>query len=384
MVKPGLRVSTSRSRGNELMPVVRCQNCQLPYPERGVPYLCPACGGIFDFDGPFDFSLEIDDPNQPGMWRYRDAFALPESAREVSLGEGNTPLVWAEIEGIRAALKLESANPTGSYKDRGTAVLMSHLLNRGIKAAVEDSSGNAGASFAAYAARAGIKGRVFVPESASGPKRVQIEQLGAELVSIPGPRSEAARAVLQEVEQGAVYASHAYLPFGLAGIATIAYEIWQQLGCSPGSVVAPVGHGGLLLGIMRGFSALHNAGLIDKTPYYIGVQAQACAPAVSLYMQQFGMDIPVLEDTTLAEGVRVRNPVRAAAIVSEMGIAGGEFIGIPEENILTGFKQAARQGFYIEPTSALPWAALSMLKKELPEPVVIILTGTGLKYNPYS
>ncbi len=366
------------------MPVVRCQSCHLPYPEQGVPFLCPACGSTFDFDGPFDFHMEKNASGQTGMWRYRQSFALSESAQMVSLGEGNTPLVWTDIDGVRVALKLEMLNPTGSYKDRGTAVMMSHLQDRGVKGAVEDSSGNAGASFAAYAARAGIAGRVFVPESASGPKRIQIERYGSELVSIPGPRSEAARAVLQEVEKGAVYASHAYLPFGLAGIATISYEIWQQLGTEPGSVIAPVGHGGLLLGVMRGFSALQNAGLIKKAPYYVGVQAQACAPAVSLYMHRFGMDLPVHEDATLAEGVRVRHPVRAETILHEMGLDGGEFIGIPEEQILPAFNQAARQGFYIEPTSALPWAALSMARKVLPEPVVIILTGAGLKYNPYS
>jgi len=366
------------------MPVIRCQACGNPYPEKKVPYLCPSCGGIFDFESPFDFFLEKVDPSLPGMWRYRHAFGLPDNTAMVTLGEGNTPLVWTSINGKQAALKLEMLNPTGSYKDRGTAVLMSQLLWRGVTSAVEDSSGNAGASFAAYAARAGIRGRVYVPESASGPKKVQIEQYGAELVRIPGPRSEAARAVLQEVKQGAVYASHAYLPFGLAGNATAAYEIWQQLGSGPGSLIAPVGHGGLLLGIMRGFAALQQTGLIGTCPYYVGVQAQACAPAVSLYMHQFGEDIPVQEEATLAEGVRVRQPVRAAAIVAEMGSDGGEMVAIPEEAIFPAFQQAARQGFYIEPTSALAWAAMEFVKKDLPEPVVIILTGAGLKYNPYS
>ncbi len=366
------------------MTVIRCQACGYSYPEMGTPYLCSSCGGIFDFADPFDFSLDKVDPALPGMWRYRHAFGLPDEAPMVTLGEGNTPLVWTGIDGKDAALKLELLNPTGSYKDRGTSVLMSHLLWRGVSSAVEDSSGNAGASFAAYAARAGINGRVFVPESASGPKKVQIEQYGADLVLIPGPRSEAARAVLQEVNQGAVYASHAYLPFGLAGNATTAYEIWQQLGSVPGSVIAPVGHGGLLLGVMRGFAALRHAGLIAGLPYYVGVQAQACAPAVSLYMQQLGKNIPVQEEVTLAEGVRVRQPVRAAAIVAEMGRDGGEMVAVPECAILPAFHQAARQGFYIEPTSALAWAVVKLIKKDLPDPVVIILTGAGLKYNPYS
>jgi len=186
------------------------------------------------------------------------------------------------------------------------------------------------------------------------------------------------------VNQGAVYASHAYLPFSLAGIATAAYEIWQQLHSVPGSVIAPVGHGGLLLGVMRGFSALQKAGYTGTFPYFVGVQAQACAPAVSLYLKQFRMDVPVQECTTLAEGVRVQQPVRAAAILTEMERTGGEMVAIPEEAILPAYQQAARQGFHIEPTSALAWAAMQFIKKDLPEPVVIILTGAGLKYNPYS
>ncbi len=123
------------------------------------------------------------------------------------------------------------------------------------KSAVEDSSGNAGASFAAYAARGGIKARVFIPESASGPKRRQIETYGAELIPVSGPRSAAAEAVEREAQAGEVYASHAYLPFGMAGIATIAYEIFEQLGRAPGTVIAPAGHASLVLGYSARFQS---------------------------------------------------------------------------------------------------------------------------------
>ena len=110
-------------------------------------------------------------------------------------------------------------------------------------AALEDSSGNAGASFAAYAARAGVRAKVFIPDAAAGPKRKQIEAYGAEVIRIPGLRSNAAEAALNAAAGGEVYASHAYLPFGLSGYATIAYEIFRQLGQAPGSVIAPVGQG---------------------------------------------------------------------------------------------------------------------------------------------
>jgi threonine synthase len=237
-----------------------CERCGQSYPGRGTPFCCPACGGVYDQVAPPSFDLHKVDARQPGLWRYFAALGLPDGAPHLWLGEGQTPLVWLAEDGIRLGLKLENLNPTGSYKDRGSAVLLSQLLVRGVREAVEDSSGNAGASFAAYAAFAGVKARVYVPESASGPKLRQIEAYGAEVRAIPGPRSAAAAAVLQEAKAGVPYASHAYLPFGLAGIATIAYELWEA-GFRSGSIIAPVGHGGLLLGVVRGFLALQQAGL---------------------------------------------------------------------------------------------------------------------------
>lgn len=368
-------------------PQIRCTNCARPYEAQGVPYLCPACGGVYDFDGPPVFSPGSQELDQPGMWRYRKTFSLPANAPVVSLGEGSTPLITQPLQDKTIWLKLESLNPTGSYKDRGSAVLLSQLAARGVQQAVEDSSGNAGASFAAYAARAGLGARVYVPESASGPKRGQIEAYGAQLAAVQGPRSAAAEAVLADVQQGAVYASHAYLPFGLAGVATIAYEIYEQLGAnglSAGSVVAPVGHGGLLLGLMRGFEALSRAGLIKKEPYYAGVQARACAPVWAGYTGGLAVDLPVEEGTTTAEGVRVRRPVRGQAILNRIGgnqwRSKGCMLAVDEADILPAYHELARSGVHVEPTSALVWAALKNNLDRFPEPVVLILSGAGLKY----
>ncbi len=157
-----------------------------------------------------------------------------------------------------------------------------------------------------------------MPESASGPKRRQIEQYGAELISIPGPRSEAARAVLHAVESGQAYGSHAFLPFGIPGIATIAYELMEQTGGNIGTVIAPVGHGALLLGVMRGFTALQTAGKLKSQPYYVGVQAKNCSPMAQAF--QFGLEklASAPEGGTVAEGVRVSSPVRVRAILKEM------------------------------------------------------------------
>jgi len=360
------------------MNVIHCLGCGAHYPDEGVPYKCLKCGGIFDWSGDFQYKADQLNDRNPGIWRYQSTFGLGEGIPVITLGEGNTPLIVDDYKGSRIAYKVEYSNPSGSYKDRGTSVLMSFLASRGVVGAVEDSSGNAGASFAAYAARAGVKARVYVPDSASGPKRQQIEVYGADLVAVPGPRSAAAEAVKREVEQGAVYASHAYLPFGMAGIATIAYEVYEQGGEAPGSIICPVGHGSLFLGIIRGFKALQKAGLISRLPVLAGVQAKACPPAWAMFHRKNG---DIREDKTLAEGVRVRYPVRAKALIAEMDPSRSFFLAIPEEPILAARDELAARGMYVEPTSAIVWEALKRLNGKIPEPIVLILTGSGFKFR---
>lgn len=356
-----------------------CTNCRQPYPDQGVPYRCAKCGGLFDFESPFSFDRSSIARDQPGIWRYRDSLELSNQAPVISLGEGNTPLVWAQVHGISVGFKCESQNPSGSFKDRGSAVLVSFLRLREVIEAVEDSSGNAGASFAAYAARAKINARVFVPEAASGPKRLQIASYGAQVIPVPGPRTQAAEAVKAAAEKGAVYASHAYLPFHLPGYATLAYELVEQLSGSPGTVIIPVGQGGLALGVQRGFQALVEAGVIQELPPLVAVQARACAPlwALSTYGPA-GLQW-VSEGQTLAEGIRVRYPVRGDAVIQAVEKTGGFFLAVDEEDIHLGRDELARQGLYVENTSAVVWKAVELVKGRVPEPIVAVLTGTGLK-----
>jgi threonine synthase len=361
------------------MTEIRCTNCRRPYPEQGVFHRCPVCTGLYD-----DAGLPAYDPGevdlaQTGIWRYRHTFGLPEQAPRVTIGEGETPLVWREALGRRMAFKLEFLNPTGSYKDRGAAVLCSFLRGRGADAAVEDSSGNAGASFAAYAAVGGIQARVFVPDAASGPKRSQIERYGAQVVRILGPRSNAAQAAERAVDQGVVYASHAYLPQVLVGYATLAYELYHQMGGAPGAVILPVGQGNLLLAVLRGFMALKAAGLIERIPKMVGVQALACAPLWALFRYGAAGLGWVAEGETLAEGVRVRFPVRGDAVMQMLAEQDGLLVAVDEPDILPGRDQLARLGFYVEPTSAIVWNALQQVAAELPDPVAVVLTGSGLK-----
>lgn len=357
-----------------------CLGCGRTYPLEGVPYRCPVCGGLYDMPAPLPYDPTKIDASQPGIWRYRHAFGLPDGADAVSLGEGKTPLVWGEAHGRKVAFKCEFLNPSGSFKDRGSSVIATFLRSRGAKEAVEDSSGNAGASFAAYAARAGIKPRIFVPASTSGPKRSQIEAYGAELRAIEGTRADAARAVQTEADRGSVYASHAWLPFNLPGYATAAYEIVEELGRMPGSVVVPAGQGGLLLGLYRGFDAIRQRGPFVPLPKLIGVQAAACAPLVEMLRLGPQSRPTIIEPETLAEGVRVLEPLRAQAIWQVTRSAGGTLVTVDEADILPGRDALARQGLYVEPTSALVWSALQQTLPLLRDPVVVILTGSGLKF----
>ena len=348
---------------------ISCINCGRAYPENGAPTFCPDCGGLFDFSRPWTLDPAQADSSRRGVFRFLPS-VTPDS---VSLGEGNTPLVWTEVFGRQVAFKCEYQNPTGSFKDRGSAALVAFLHSRGVTEAVEDSSGNAGASFAAYAARAGIRARVFVPETASGPKLNQIKAYGAEVVTVPGPRDNAEQAARQASAAGTVYASHAAMPFGLPGYATAAYEIFEQLGGRvPSAVIIPAGQGGLLLGVARGFDALRQAGAAREATRVVGVQSERCSPLAGQKSE--------VEGQTVAEGIRNTNPLRKAAVQKAVAESGGWWETVTEDEILPGRDALAQKGFYVEPTSAVVWSALEKSLPKLPDPVVVILTGSGLKF----
>jgi threonine synthase len=335
---------------------------------------------MLDLAMPLAFDPAQVDRAAAGMWRYRHTFPLPPGTEPVTLGEGGTPLVRLNVDGAAVHFKLEYLQPTGSFKDRGMAVMLTTLRAAGITEAVEDSSGNAGAAFAGYAARAGVRARVFVPAAAAGPKRAQIAAYGAEVVAVDGPRSAAAAAALAAVKAGAHYASHIYNPVGLAGNATAAYELVEQLGRAPGTVILPLGHGTLLLGLHRGFKALKAAGLIEQLPRLVGVQAMACAPIWAVH--RYGRDglAWVTEGETAAEGVRVVRPLRGDAVLAAVRETGGDILAVEDDDLRAGHNELARRGLYVETTAALVWPALQqVLAAGSAGEVVAVLTGSGLK-----
>ena len=215
-------------------------------------------------------------------------------------------------------------------------------------------------------------------------KESQIEAYGSELIPVPGPRSNASKAVRHEADSGITYASHVHQPYVLPGYATAAFEIYEQLDSAPGSVIVPAGQGSFLLGIARGFEALVNAGEISQTPQIIGVQSMACAPLWAAMQTGHGVGIQAKEGETIAEGIRVVEPLRKEQVLAAVKSSNGKMAAVEEQNILSGRDQLAKRGFHVEPTSAVVWQALLDNLEQLREPIVVVLTGSGLKFRETS
>jgi threonine synthase len=334
------------------------------------------CAGPFELARRLPFSPAAIDHVKNDLWRYGVMIPIGEP---ISLGEGYTPIVEVELEGRRALMKLEFLTPTGSFKDRGTAVLVSFMRALGVRKAHDDSSGNAAASLAAYCAYAGIECTLYVPAYASRAKLSQIEIYGARLVLVEGAREEAARKA-QETADESYYASHAYHPLILEGMKTFAYELWEQLDRkAPGAIIFPAGHGTFLLGAYYGFCDLKKAGLIERLPKLIAVQSEACAPLHAAF--EAGRDdvSPLEAKETIAEGIRIVRPVRAPEILRAIRATGGRVITVSDEEVRRARSVLACLGLFVEPTSAVAVAGWQKLKASPAEVVVIPLTGSGFK-----
>jgi threonine synthase len=279
-------------------------------------------------------------------------------------------------------VKLDYLMPTLSFKDRGAAVLVSVARALGAGHLVADSSGNAGASIAAYAARAGLSCRVYVPDATLTQKRTQLGAHGAEVVVVKGSRADAAAAAIQAVDESdAFYASHVWHPAFFEGTKTFAYEAWEQLGRrAPDEVFLPVGNGTLLLGAARGFADLHQAGLIDSMPRLVAVQASACNPVERAW--RTGVPAPTAVDCgpTSAEGIAIEAPVRGRQVLAAVRATGGRVIGVGEEAIIEAQAGLAARGLYVEATAAAVYAGL-LVEPPADRLVVLPLCGAGLKHG---
>ncbi|WP_254536745.1 pyridoxal-phosphate dependent enzyme [Halomarina litorea] len=349
-----------------------CPDCGTEYVDR---WRC-SCGHPLEFaDQPHPDPFGPD--AREGLWAF--APFLPVE-RRVSLGEGYTPLV--EAPEWDAAFKLEYVFPSGSFKDRGATATLSRGAELGVDRVVEDSSGNAGAAIATYAARAGVDCSIYVPAAVKASKVRAIERAGGEVVRVEGSREAVTDACVAAVEDGeGWYASHAWNPAFFAGTATFAYELAHQRDWSvPDAVVLPVGHGTLFLGAYRGFRHLFDSGWTDGMPRLLGAQAAGYDPIASeLHTKRRGSS----GRNDLADGIQIREPVRKAGILEAIEVTGGDCLSISAEATDRALDGLHERGFYTEPTCAVAPAALREYRERgvltEDDDVVVPLTGSGLK-----
>jgi threonine synthase len=310
----------------------------------------------------------------PGLIeRYRDRLPFAPEDPIVSLNEGSTPLVLAprlsERAGAEVWLKLEGANPTGSFKDRGMTCAVSAAVREGSQAVICASTGNTAASTAAYAARAGIRGAVIVPEGkiATG-KLAQALMHGARVVALRGNFDEALKLVRELANNHPISLVNSVNEFRIAGQKTAAYEIVEELG-EIDALCIPVGNAGNITAYWRGFKESVPP---TQHPRMLGFQAAGAAPLVHGH--------PVENPETIASAIRIGNPARWEEAMDAMTSSGGAVNAVTDEEILAAYKFLARQeGIFCEPASAASVAGLLTHGADGARRIVCVLTGHGLK-----
>jgi threonine synthase len=337
-------------------------------------------GELLDIDWEPRFDLDLIRRHKGTLWRYREGIPLREDANIVSLDEGFTPLTDVTLDGRNVLFKQDHLFPSGSYKDCGATVLVSKARELAIERVVQDSSGNAGCSVAAYCTRARIACEIFVPARTSPAKLAQIQSYGAKLRLIDGSRADTTRAALAAAET-TYYASHCWNPYFLHGTKTFAFEVCEQLGWElPDTVILPVGNGTLLLGAYLGFKDLIRAGVTQGFPRLVGVQAAACAPLYYAFLSRSPSTLPKAGET-MAEGIAIEHPVRGEQILAAIRETKGTILSVSEEEIADSLRLITAMGFYVEPTAAATVAGVRSYLASATgrERVVSVFTGHGLK-----
>ncbi|MBB4303852.1 threonine synthase [Rhodobium orientis] len=368
---------------------LRCTACGRDTDIADVPSLCPSCGEILDLHiAPREREPEVAKP--VGLWRWADHLPHCRPEHRISLGEGQSPLLAAprlagDLGLKNLWIKNDSIMPTASFKDRAVALATSLARNYGRPGLVLSSSGNAGASGAAYAARAGLPLVVFVPASAPEAKLRQIAAAGARLVTIDGKTSDCCRLADELARaRGWVNLTTTYHnPYGVDAYATLAYETVRL---DPDVVLLPVSSGPILAGIMKGYARLKAAGTITRIPRPIAVQSAACAPIVRAF-ETGGAIEPWDHQPTIASAL---NDTLAGYehdgdyTLSWIRRHNGAAAAIDDDTVRAGVRKLARtEGILVEPSAAVPIAAIpTLIERGLisrDERILAVATGHGLK-----
>lgn len=380
-----------------------CRSCGAEYP-LGQFYHCVKCDGIlevhYDYARAFRANpIANPDVSKPGIWKYADLLPIRDAANMVSLGEGDTPLIpvprLADLWrcGVDLRIKAESLNPSGSFKDRPTAVGVAAAKENGFDRVVLSSSGNASASAAAYAARAGMDCVVFVPEATDPNKVAQAQAYGARVFKVKGgfPNSYAAALECAQKHGMANVTSTFLYPYTMEGDKTPAYELYAQMrGRTPDYILVPISAGPLLVGIFKGFEEMHAAGLVRRLPAMIGVQARACEPITRAF-ENGDEKVAIWREKveTSAGGISdplVGYPEDGTLTLRTIRRSNGMAVSLDEAEILEALAAVEKKvGLYCEPSGAIAAGAVRKLwdqgRLAQDSVAVAVVTGHGFKFS---
>lgn len=326
------------------------------------------------------------------LWRYREVLPVTQESSIVSLGEGFTPLLHARRLGEKLGLsnlylKDESLNPTGSFKARGLALAVSMARELGIEKLAIPSAGNAGGALAAYAARAGLKAAVFMPEETPLANRLECVLLGAEVVLVPGSIKDCARALGERSVEGWFDCSTLREPYRLEGKKTMAYEVLEQLDWRvPDAMIYPTGGGTGLIGMWKAFDEMQELGWIEqKRPRMFAVQSTGCAPIVRAFARGAEKADEWLEPKTIASGLRVPSAIGDFLMLRALRESHGAALAIEDKLMLEAVRELAEtEGIVTSPEGGATLAGLKRLVADGflsgIETIILFLTASGYKY----
>jgi threonine synthase len=367
-----------------------CDDCRRSAPLDEPALLCRACGGLLEIAYDLDRAdRDILTGDGPGIWRWRGLLPVDQP---LHLGEGDTPLLSTRTLGDRIGvpgllIKNDTLMPTGSFKDRGFSVAVSVARSLGIEKAFTYSSGNAGASFAAYAGRAGIEATVLVEESANEAKVAAISLYGARVLRLRYQSSVEIFDSVSALTQAGHYSFVNFInPVRHEGMKTYAYEICEALGWrAPDVMVHPVGTGGGLWGAWKGFRELHRMGVIDRLPRMVGVQPAATPPLV----RAFRAGAATAErhgdaSRTVAQSIAGDAPIKGGArVLRAVYDSGGAMVAVDDVDLFEAMRLLGPEGVAAEPSAAASVAALLHARDEgwiaANDVVVAVVTGSTLK-----
>lgn len=355
---------------------------------------CPRCGGGLQFRYDFAEVWEQSVSGQRGIWRWKSL--LPVAGDQVSCGEGGTPLIGSRLDaGCHLYLKDETRNPTGSQKDRALAVALRAAQVLGQKRCLMASTGSAGISCAAYAARAGVQATILVPKGVPVQRLVAMWMLGARIFEVDGSFEDLMTLMAAAREGGGYFETTTYRkanPYQAEGPKTIAYELFEELGRAPDAVVVPIGGGGTLSGIARGFADLKVLGRIDRVPRMYGVQherfdalarAQARGVRDEESIRRIGEELDARVEVVTGN-MKHNFPPDGEEALAAITATGGAMVTVSDADALAAQLDLSRtEGMFAEPTSAASLAAVQKLTAAglvgPDETAVALITGSGLR-----